>query len=158
MFPPKPLDIVPPEGGCSEGLDAFRFFLNRRRRGNREGSNTRFSLSSMEMSRLTRDGTTADPSREAKFSRANKDREIFIFPIQLTTCKIGNFTRLILLFLNVMTIHTTYIHPPLGGSMRVVYNDSDDRAGLRGYVQFNKYKYIRTHTHTHTLGGSMRVA
>ena len=28
MFPPKPLYIVPPEGGCSEGLDAFRFFLN----------------------------------------------------------------------------------------------------------------------------------
>ena len=30
MFPPKPLDIVPPEGGWSEGLDAFRFFLNHR--------------------------------------------------------------------------------------------------------------------------------
>ena len=28
MFPPKPSDIFPPEGGCSEGLDAFRFFLN----------------------------------------------------------------------------------------------------------------------------------
>ena len=29
MFPPKqPLDIISPEGGCSEGLDAFRFFLN----------------------------------------------------------------------------------------------------------------------------------
>ena len=29
MFPPtKPLDIFPPEGGCSEGLDAFRFFVN----------------------------------------------------------------------------------------------------------------------------------
>ena len=28
MFPPKPLDIFSPEGGCSEGLDAFRFFLN----------------------------------------------------------------------------------------------------------------------------------
>ena len=28
MFPPKPLDNFPPEGGCSEGLDAFRFFLN----------------------------------------------------------------------------------------------------------------------------------
>ena len=27
MFPPKPLDIFSPEGGCSEGLDAFRFFL-----------------------------------------------------------------------------------------------------------------------------------
>ena len=44
-------------------------------------------------------------------------------------------------------IHTcihTYIHP-LGGSMRVAYNDSDDRAGLRGYVQFNKYTYIHTY-------------
>ena len=30
MFPPtKPLDIFSAEGGCSEGLDAFRFFLNR---------------------------------------------------------------------------------------------------------------------------------
>ena len=30
--------------------------------------------------------------------------------------------------------------------MRMAYNDLDDRAGLRGYVQFNKY--IHTHTHT----------
>ena len=29
MFPPKPLDIFSPEGGYSEGLDAFRFFLNK---------------------------------------------------------------------------------------------------------------------------------
>ena len=28
MFPPKPSDSFPPEGGCSEGLDAFRFLLN----------------------------------------------------------------------------------------------------------------------------------
>ena len=29
MFPPKPLDpTLPLDGGCSEGLDAFRFFLN----------------------------------------------------------------------------------------------------------------------------------
>ena len=28
MFPPKPLEIFSPEGGCSEDLDAFRFFLN----------------------------------------------------------------------------------------------------------------------------------
>ena len=28
MFPPKLFDIFSPEGGCSEGLDAFRFFLN----------------------------------------------------------------------------------------------------------------------------------
>ena len=29
--------------------------------------------------------------------------------------------------------------------MRVAYNDSDDGAGLRGYVQFNKYTYIHTY-------------
>ena len=57
--------------------------------------------------------------------------------------------------------------------MRVAYKDEDDRAGLRGYVQFNKYTHthqrewhrmtrmtrpdcavicnlINTHTHTHT--------
>ena len=28
--------------------------------------------------------------------------------------------------------------------MRVGQNDSDDRAGLRGYVQFNKYTYIHS--------------
>ena len=37
-----------------------------------------------------------NPSRETKFSGANADREIFIFPLQLTTSKIGNLTRLIL--------------------------------------------------------------
>ena len=26
----------------------------------------------------------------------------------------------------------------------------DDRVGLRGYVQFNKYTHAHTHTHTHT--------
>ena len=29
--------------------------------------------------------------------------------------------------------------------MRVAYNDYDDRAGLRGYVQFNKYIHTKTH-------------
>ena len=32
--------------------------------------------------------------------------------------------------------------------MRVAKNDSDDRAGLRGYVQFNKYTYIHTYIRT----------
>ena len=27
MFPPKSFDNFPPGGGCSEGLDEFRFFL-----------------------------------------------------------------------------------------------------------------------------------
>ena len=34
-----------------------------------------------------------NPSRETKFSGANGDRrEIFIFPVQLTTCRISNHT------------------------------------------------------------------
>ena len=41
------------------------------------------------MSRLARD-ETAEPSRETKFSGANADREIFIFPVQLTMSRIGN--------------------------------------------------------------------
>ena len=35
------------------------------------------------------------PSRETNFSGANEDREIFIFPVQLATSRIGNLTRLI---------------------------------------------------------------
>ena len=34
-------------------------------------------------------------SRETKFSDANGEREIFIFPVQLTTNRIGHLTRLI---------------------------------------------------------------
>ena len=36
-----------------------------------------------------------NPSREIKFSGTNADREIFVFPVQLTTCRTGNLTRLI---------------------------------------------------------------
>ena len=36
-----------------------------------------------------------NPSRETKFSCTHADREIFIFPVQLTTCRTGNLTRLI---------------------------------------------------------------
>ena len=35
MFPPKPLDNFSPEGACSEGLDAFRFFINSTMSGRR---------------------------------------------------------------------------------------------------------------------------
>ena len=43
---------------------------------------------------------------ETKFSRANGNRGIFIFPVQLTTSRIGNLTGLIRTLLYVMTIHT----------------------------------------------------
>ena len=36
-----------------------------------------------------------NPSRETEFSGANRDREISVFPLQLTTSRIGNLTRLI---------------------------------------------------------------
>ena len=40
---------------------------------------------------------------------------MFIFPVQLTTSRIGNLTRLIHTLLYVMTIHT-YIHTYIHGS------------------------------------------
>ena len=57
-----------------------------------------------------RDGRTrlARPSAQG----ANGDREKYIFPVQLTTSKIGNLTRLIYTLLYVMVIYTcihTYI-------------------------------------------------
>ena len=33
-----------------------------------------------------------NPSRETEFSGANGDREILIFPVQLTASRIGNLT------------------------------------------------------------------
>ena len=36
-----------------------------------------------------------NPSRETEFSGVNAYREIFIFPVQLTTSRIGNLSRLI---------------------------------------------------------------
>ena len=47
-----------------------------------------------------------NPSRETKFSGANADREIFIFPVQLTTSRIGSLTRLIHILAVCVTIHT----------------------------------------------------
>ena len=69
---------------------------------------TRFSLS-MEMSRLTRDGTTAEPVSRDQILRHVRAQGNIHFPVQLTTSRIGNLTRLIHTLLYVMTIHT-YIH------------------------------------------------
>ena len=50
-----------------------------------------------------------NPSRETKFSGATGGREMLFFPIQLTTSRIGNLSRLIHTLLYVKTKHT-YIH------------------------------------------------
>ena len=47
----------------------------------------------------------------------------------------------------IRVVVISIIDPHLGESVRVAQND---RAGLRGYVQFNKYTHTHTHTHKHT--------
>ena len=44
-------------------------------------------------------------SRETKFSAANAVKEIPIFPVQLTTCRIGSLARLIHSLAICVTIH-----------------------------------------------------
>ena len=60
------------------------------------------------MSRLTQDGTAEPVSRDQILRHARGQGNI-IFPVQLTTSRIGNLTWLIHILLYVMTIHT-YIH------------------------------------------------
>ena len=73
------------------------------------------------MSKLTRDGLPK-PSREAKFSDANGDREIFIFPVQLTTSRIGNLTRLIHTLAVCVTIQTYIMTRMTGPDYAVMCN------------------------------------
>ena len=56
----------------------------------------------------TRDGTAEPVSRDQILRHAQEQGNI-IFPVQLTTSRIGNLTQLIHTLLYVMTIHT-YIH------------------------------------------------
>ena len=60
------------------------------------------------MSRLTRDGTVEPVSRDQILRRERAEGNEIIFPVQLTTSRIGNLTRLILTLAidYVMTIHT----------------------------------------------------
>ena len=55
-----------------------------------------------------------NPSRETIFSDANGDREMFIFPVQLTTSRIRNLARLILTL--AMRDNRTCIHTYIGSS------------------------------------------
>ena len=47
----------------------------------------------------------------------------------------------------IRVVVISIIDPPLGESVRVAQNV---RAGLRGYVHFNKYTHTHTNTHTQT--------
>ena len=62
----------------------------------------------MENKQAERGTGRLNPSRENKFSGTYGDRGIFVFPVQLTTSRIGNLTQLIHTLLYVMTIHTVW--------------------------------------------------
>ena len=62
------------------------------------------------MSRLTR-GETAEPSRETIFTGSNGDEEKTFSPLQLTTKRIDNHTRMIYTLLKVLTIHIFELFP-----------------------------------------------
>ena len=51
-----------------------------------------------------------NPSRETIFSGANADREKLIFPVQLTTRRMGNLTRLIITLATSIVYAMTQIH------------------------------------------------
>ena len=61
------------------------------------------------MSRLARDGTAEPVSRDQILRHARGQGNI-IFPVQLTTSRVGNLARLIHTLLYTMTIHTTCMH------------------------------------------------
>ena len=61
------------------------------------------------MDRLTRNGTAEHVSRDEIFRRER--REISIFPVQLTTCRIGNLAQLIHTLAICVTIHVKYEVP-----------------------------------------------
>ena len=74
------------------------------------------------MSRLTQDGT-AEP-----VSRDQIPREILIFLVQLTTCRMGNLTRLIHTLAICVTIHA-YMSDPKNSATPRYYSVSKSRVG-----------------------------
>ena len=56
-----------------------------------------------------RDGRTC--LTRTKVSGANRDREILIFSVQLSTSRVGNLTRLVHTLLYVMSTHTSHLIP-----------------------------------------------
>ena len=64
------------------------------------------------MSRLTRDGTAEPVSRDQILRRERGQGNIFVFSVQLTTCRIGNLTRLIHTLAICVAIHSKSMDQP----------------------------------------------
>ena len=78
----------PINSGLTDGVWRFHKWTPPRNSGGIPYVSTRFSLS-MEMRRLTRDGT-AEPVSRDQILRHTRGQGNIIFPVQLTTSKIGN--------------------------------------------------------------------
>ena len=83
------------------------------------------------MSRLAQDGTAEPVSRDKVIRRERGQRGIypfswnFIVPVQLTTSRIGNLTRLIHTLLKTMTIREI-----VGGGVRLFFRVVDCQLGV----------------------------
>ena len=66
------------------------------------------SASVGKMSGLTRDGT-AEPASQGQTLRRERGQGKSIFPVELTTGRIGNLTQLIHTVLKVLTTHTSIV-------------------------------------------------
>ena len=80
MFPPKPLDILPLE------VDAQKVWTPLRKSGGIPYVSMRFSLS-MEMSRLTRDGTAEPVSHDQILRRGRGQANNIHFPFSVDHVK-----------------------------------------------------------------------
>ena len=90
-----------------------------------------------------------NPSRETKFSGTNADREIFIFPVQLTTYRTGNLTGLVHTLAICVAIHYIYFVRARGG-LNPCARESKARTG-----RFLREKLISDHGHFSSYEGHM---
>ena len=106
------------------------------------------------MSWLTRDGTAKLVSRD-RILRRERGREKFIFPVQLTTSRIGNLTGLIHTLLYVMTI--LYIRPHFRQSRGLMSMNQQNRTAHMAWVGHIINSYTRRDKLSHEDGSVLKI-
>ena len=95
-----------------------------------------------------------NPFRETKFSGTNTDREIFIFSVQLTTCRTGNLTRLIHTLAICVAIHTCMYRYVCSIYVLLVYIASRCGTGCRACFAVDSY-YVKDSRNYTILNSSL---